>query len=40
VSEVNHTPEFRNSIDTTGVDIPGRIIDYVVEVAMDGKSGR
>ncbi|MEA3375933.1 MAG: lysine biosynthesis protein LysX [Chloroflexota bacterium] len=40
VSEVNHTPEFRNSIDTTGVNIPGRIIDYVVEVAMDGKSGR
>jgi [lysine-biosynthesis-protein LysW]--L-2-aminoadipate ligase len=40
VSEVNHTPEFRNSIDTTGVDIPGRIIDYVMEVAMDGKSGR
>jgi [lysine-biosynthesis-protein LysW]--L-2-aminoadipate ligase len=40
VSEVNHTPEFRNSIQTTGVDIPGRIIDYVLEVAMDGKSGR
>jgi [lysine-biosynthesis-protein LysW]--L-2-aminoadipate ligase len=40
VSEVNHTPEFRNSIDTTGVDIPGRMIDYVAEVAMDGKSGR
>lgn len=40
VSEVNHTPEFRNSIDTTGVDIPGRIIDHIVEVAMDGKSGR
>jgi [lysine-biosynthesis-protein LysW]--L-2-aminoadipate ligase len=33
VSEVNHTPEFRNSIETTGVDIPGRMIDYVVEVA-------
>ncbi len=33
VSEVNYTMEFRNSIDTTGVDIPGRIIDYVVEVA-------
>lgn len=40
VSEVNHTPEFRNSIDTTGVDIPGRIIDHIVEVAMNGKSGR
>ena len=40
VSEVNHTPEFRNSIETTGGDTPGRIVDYVLEVAMDGKSGR
>ncbi|MCS7177897.1 MAG: lysine biosynthesis protein LysX [Anaerolineae bacterium] len=34
VSEVNHTPEFRNSIAPTGVDIPGRIAEYVLEVAM------
>jgi [lysine-biosynthesis-protein LysW]--L-2-aminoadipate ligase len=33
VSEVNHTPEFRNSIAPTGVDIPDRIVDYVLEVA-------
>ena len=33
VNEVNHTMEFRNSIDTTGVDIPGRIVDYVVGIA-------
>lgn len=33
VNEVNYTMEFRNSIDTTGVDIPGRIIDYVLDVA-------
>jgi [lysine-biosynthesis-protein LysW]--L-2-aminoadipate ligase len=33
VSDVNHTPEFRNSIDPTGVDIPGSIVDYVMEVA-------
>jgi [lysine-biosynthesis-protein LysW]--L-2-aminoadipate ligase len=32
VSEVNYTMEFRNSIETTGVDIPGRIVDYVVTV--------
>ena len=32
VNEVNYTMEFRNSIDTTGVDIPGRIVDYVVRV--------
>jgi len=33
VSEVNYTMEFRNSIDTTGVDIPGRIVDYVLSTA-------
>jgi [lysine-biosynthesis-protein LysW]--L-2-aminoadipate ligase len=33
ISEVNHTMEFRNSIDTTGVDIPGRIADHVLAVA-------
>jgi [lysine-biosynthesis-protein LysW]--L-2-aminoadipate ligase len=32
VSEVNYTMEFRNSIDTTGVDIPGLIVDYVLRV--------
>ena len=32
VNEVNHNMEFRNSIDTTGVDIPGRVVDYVVKV--------
>ncbi len=33
VSEVNHTMEFRNSIETTGVDIPGRIADHVLALA-------
>jgi [lysine-biosynthesis-protein LysW]--L-2-aminoadipate ligase len=33
VNEVNHTPEFRNSIAPTGVDIPGKIVGYVLEVA-------
>jgi [lysine-biosynthesis-protein LysW]--L-2-aminoadipate ligase len=33
VNEVNHTMEFRNSIDVTGVDIPGRMVDYVLAVA-------
>jgi len=32
VNEVNYTMEFRNSIHTTGVDIPGRVADYVVAV--------
>ena len=31
VCEVNHTMEFRNSIDTTGVDIPLHIARYVLE---------
>jgi [lysine-biosynthesis-protein LysW]--L-2-aminoadipate ligase len=33
VNEVNYTIEFRNSIATTGVNIPERIIDYVLSVA-------
>ena len=31
--EVNHTMEFKNSVAPTGVDIPGLIIDHVVDVA-------
>lgn len=34
VSEVNHTMEFRNSIQPTGVDIPGRIADFVIAAAQ------
>jgi len=33
VNEVNYTMEFRNSIDTTGVNIPAKVIDYVVKTA-------
>jgi len=33
VNEVNYTMEFRNSIDTTGVNIPDRVVDYVLTVA-------
>lgn len=33
VNEVNYTMEFRNSIAPTGVDIPGRVVDYLLEVA-------
>jgi [lysine-biosynthesis-protein LysW]--L-2-aminoadipate ligase len=32
VNEVNYTMEFRNSIDTTGVNIPAKVVDYVVAV--------
>ncbi len=32
VNEVNYTMEFRNSIDTTGVNIPEVVVDYIVKV--------
>lgn len=33
VNEVNYTMEFRNSIDTTGVNIPDKVIDFVLSQA-------
>ena len=33
VNEVNYTMEFRNSIDTTGVNIPGKVVDHALAVA-------
>jgi [lysine-biosynthesis-protein LysW]--L-2-aminoadipate ligase len=33
VNEVNYTMEFRNSIAPTGVNIPGRIVDYTLAAA-------
>jgi [lysine-biosynthesis-protein LysW]--L-2-aminoadipate ligase len=33
VNEVNHTMEFHSSAPATGVDIPGRVIDYTLDVA-------
>ena len=40
VNEVNYTMEFRNSIDTTGVNIPGRVADYVVNEALAARERR
>jgi [lysine-biosynthesis-protein LysW]--L-2-aminoadipate ligase len=40
VNEINYTMEFRNSIDTTGVDIPARVIDYVLQVADRAKGAQ
>jgi [lysine-biosynthesis-protein LysW]--L-2-aminoadipate ligase len=34
VNEINHTMEFRNSSAPTGVDIAGRVADYVVQAAQ------
>jgi len=31
INEVNHTMEFHSSVPATGVDIPGKVIDYVIE---------
>lgn len=36
VNEVNYTMEFKNSVGPTGVDIPGKIVDFVVRVAKEG----
>jgi [lysine-biosynthesis-protein LysW]--L-2-aminoadipate ligase len=33
VNEVNYTMEFRNSIDTTGVNIPAKMVDYLLREA-------
>lgn len=33
VNEVNYTMEFRNSIETTGVNIPAKIVEYVIAQA-------
>ena len=34
VNEVNYTMEFRNSIDVTGINIPAKVVDYVLEVGQ------
>jgi len=36
VNEVNYTMEFRNSIETTGVNIPARIVDHLLAAARNG----
>ncbi len=35
VLEMNHSMEFRNSIEPTGVDIAGRIVDRTLELAAE-----
>jgi [lysine-biosynthesis-protein LysW]---L-2-aminoadipate ligase len=34
INEVNHTMEFHSSVPATGVDIPGMVVDYTLEVAQ------
>jgi [lysine-biosynthesis-protein LysW]--L-2-aminoadipate ligase len=38
VLEVNYTMEYRNSIQPTGVDIPSKMVDFILAVAKDGWS--
>jgi [lysine-biosynthesis-protein LysW]--L-2-aminoadipate ligase len=40
VNEINYTMEFRNSIDTTGVNIPAKVIDYVLDVAAQSQRSK
>jgi len=40
VNEVNYTMEFRNSIETTGVDIPARVVDHVIAVGERARMAR
>lgn len=39
VNEVNYTMEFRNSVPVTGVDIPGKIVEYVIKVGKGEVTG-
>lgn len=39
VLEVNHSMEFRNSIEVTGVDIPGRMVDDALARIREGVAG-
>ena len=39
VNEVNYTMEFRNSIKPTGVNIPGKIVDYTIKLGDMRRAG-
>ena len=39
VNEVNHSMEFRNSIEPTGVNIPGKMVDFVLKVGSQNLVG-
>ncbi|MDD5543835.1 MAG: lysine biosynthesis protein LysX [Acidobacteriia bacterium] len=40
VNEVNYTMEFRNSIETTGINIPAKVIDYLLTVGRQAEQKR
>ena len=35
INEINHTMEFRNSITTTGINIPQKMIEHVLQYALN-----
>jgi [lysine-biosynthesis-protein LysW]--L-2-aminoadipate ligase len=36
VNEVNHTPEFHGAMQATETDIAGKMVQHVIEIAMEG----
>ena len=36
VNEVNHTPEFHGAMQATEADIAGKMVEYIVQKAMEG----
>ena len=39
VNEVNHTMEFHTSVPVTGIDIPGKVIDYTLAMGKKHDEG-
>jgi [lysine-biosynthesis-protein LysW]--L-2-aminoadipate ligase len=40
VNEINHSMEFRNSITTTGVNIPELVVRHVAQIAEESRASR
>jgi [lysine-biosynthesis-protein LysW]--L-2-aminoadipate ligase len=36
VNEINHTPEFHGALEVVEIDVAGRMVDYVLDVAHGG----
>ncbi len=39
VNEINHTMEFHSTVPLTGVDIPGMIVDFAIQIAGEHAAG-
>ncbi|MBM4422736.1 MAG: lysine biosynthesis protein LysX [Chloroflexi bacterium] len=40
INEINHTMEFHTTVPTTGVDIPGYIVEYTMKVGQEKSEAR